>query len=93
MNIANSLIRFTDINNDHSDNPLLDFTNMNFYQNIIRNGSPNFRDAFNNDFIIGQDSEAINFGNAAGASQVPLDILGVVRTMSPDAGAYQHINF
>jgi hypothetical protein len=93
MNIANSLIRFTDINNDHENDPLLDFTDTNIYQNIILNGIPNFRDSFNNDFIIGQDSEAINFGNATGASQVPLDILEVVRTMSPDAGAYQHIIF
>lgn len=93
MNITNSMIRFSDVGDDHSDNPLLDFTDMTFYQNIILNGVPNFRDAFNGDFIIGQDSEAINLGNATGASQVPMDILGVVRTMNPDAGAYQHIIF
>ena len=46
-----------------------------------------------NDFIIGQDSEAINLGSLSGANLVPMDILEVVRTSNPDAGAYQHIEF
>ena len=46
-----------------------------------------------NDFIIGQESQAINFGSSDGANLIPLDILGVSRLLSPDAGAYQHIDF
>ena len=46
-----------------------------------------------NDFIIGQESQAINFGNSDGANLIPFDILGVSRLLSPDSGAYQHIDF
>jgi hypothetical protein len=67
----------------------MDFSNTN-YQNIITNGDAYFRDAQNNDFIIGQESDAIN--NAA-ASSFSFDILGVDRTIAPDIGAYQHIIF
>jgi hypothetical protein len=87
--IRNSLIQFNDSSNAFDDNPEMDFSNNN-YQNIITNGNPYFRDAQNNDFIIGQESDAIN--NAA-ASAFSFDILGVDRTVAPDIGAYQHIIF
>lgn len=54
---------------------------------------PDFNLPFENDLRIGEDSEAINIGNSTFASQVPNDILGVIRTITPDAGAYQHIIF
>jgi hypothetical protein len=87
--IRNSLIQFNDSSNAFEDNPEMDFSNTN-YQNIITNGDAYFRDAQNNDFIIGQESDAIN--NAA-ASSFSFDILGVDRTIAPDIGAYQHIIF
>jgi hypothetical protein len=87
--IRNSLIQFNDSSNAFDDNPEMDFSNNN-YQNIITNGNPYFRDTQNNDFIIGQESDAIN--NAA-ASAFSFDILGVDRTVAPDIGAYQHIIF
>jgi len=93
FNVANTMIKFEDVNSSFTGVPEVDFTDTNLYQNIILNGFANFRDRSSNDFIIGQDSDAINQGNATGAAQVPIDILGVMRTMNPDLGAYQHINF
>tara|TARA_B110000046_G_scaffold185994_1_gene231139 strand:- start:614 stop:2122 length:1509 start_codon:yes stop_codon:yes gene_type:complete len=88
-NISNCMIQFNDRNNSFDDNTELDFTNS-YYQNIILNGNTHFRDSQNSDFIIGQDSDAINKANT---STFDLDILGVDRTTNPDIGAYQHIIF
>ena len=87
--ITNSMIQFEDVTNAFVNNAELDFTNPN-YQNIILNGNPNFRDTVLQDFIIGQNSDAIN---KATASSVVLDLLGVDRSSAPDIGAYQHILF
>ncbi|MGK0447998.1 MAG: hypothetical protein ACJA2M_001778 [Polaribacter sp.] len=88
-NISNCMIQFNDTSNSFVDNTELDFTNS-YYQNIILNGNTHFRDSQNSDFIIGQDSDAIN---KADTSTFNLDILGVDRTTNPDIGAYQHIIF
>lgn len=93
FNISNSLIKFNDVNNSLSGIPEVDFTSTTFYQNILLNGVSHFRNSSLNDFIIGQDSKAINLGNLTGANLVPSDILEVIRTLNPDAGAYQHIEF
>jgi hypothetical protein len=91
--ITNSLVKFTDINNALDGVSEVDFDNNNLYENILLNGVTHFRNPSDNDFIIGQDSQAINFGNLSGANLVPTDILGIIRTDNPDAGAYQHIDF
>jgi hypothetical protein len=88
-NIKNCMIQFNDTQNSFDGNTELDFTNS-YYQNIILNGDTNFKDSQNSNFIIGQDSDAIN---KAEASLFNLDILGVDRTTNPDIGAYQHIFF
>ena len=88
-NISNCLIQFNDTNNSFVNNVELDFTNAN-YQNIILNGNPHFRDTQKEDFIIGQDSDAIN---KAVSTSFSFDILGVDRTSSPAIGAYQSITF
>ena len=88
-NISNCMIQFNDTNNSFNDNNELDFTNS-FYQNIILNGNSHFKDSQNEDFIIGQDSDAIN---KAKVTLFSTDILGIDRTISPDIGAYQHITF
>ena len=88
-NISNSMIQFTDSNDDYAGVSELDFTNTN-YQNIILNGNANFRDVGNEDFIIGENSDAIN---KAKSTSFTTDILGVNRTVTPDIGAYQHITF
>lgn len=93
FSVSNSMIKFNDVNNTLSEIPEVDFDNTSNYQNILLNGVSHFRNASLNDFIIGQDSEAINLGSLTGANLVPTDILEVMRTPNPDAGAYQHIEF
>lgn len=88
--IENSMIQFEDPNNTFANNNELDFNDTSHYQNIILNGTPNFRDVNKNDFIIGTESDAIN---KAKATSISLDILGTNRTTNPDLGAYQHITF
>ena len=88
-NINNSMIQFNDINNSFNDIPQLDFTNP-FYQNNILNGNSHFRDPQRNDFVIGEESDAIN---KASSSAYPEDLLGIDRTLKPDIGAYQHVIF
>ncbi|WP_299109417.1 hypothetical protein [uncultured Tenacibaculum sp.] len=88
--IENSMIQFEDPNNTFANNNELDFNDASHYQNIILNGTPNFRDVNKNDFIIGTESDAIN---KAKATSISLDILGTNRSINPDLGAYQHITF
>ncbi|MDG1171800.1 MAG: hypothetical protein P8N05_03310, partial [Polaribacter sp.] len=61
-----------------------------FYQNNILNGNSHFRDPQRNDFVIGEESNAIN---KASSSAYPEDLLGIDRTLKPDIGAYQHVVF
>ncbi|TVZ57034.1 hypothetical protein OD91_2339 [Lutibacter sp. Hel_I_33_5] len=89
-NISNSLIEFTDSNNDFNDIAEMNFDDTIHFQNNIINGSPNFRGTSLSDFIIGEQSAAIN---KAKATSISLDILGTDRTTNPDIGAYQHIEF
>ncbi|MCG1035654.1 hypothetical protein [Polaribacter sargassicola] len=88
-NISNSMIQFNDTNNSYENNTEMDFTNA-FYQNIILNGNTDFRNSQNEDFIIGEDSDAIN---KAKSTTFSIDILGIDRSTNPDIGAYQHIIF
>ena len=89
---TNCLIRFEDNNNNFTgDNYNLE--NISLYENNIFNEDPNFKDTELNQLIIGNESAAINKGNAIFSSQVPTDILNMNRTASPDLGAYQHIIF
>lgn len=91
--LTNTMFRFNDVNNIFNDIPELDFTNTSLYENVIINGISDFRNRSANDFIIGQNSDAIGQGNLSAAALVPFDILGVIRTTNPDLGAYQHIQF
>ncbi|ARV15027.1 hypothetical protein [Polaribacter sp. SA4-12] len=88
-NVSNSMIQFTDTNDSYKDNTEMDFTSS-FYQNVILNGKSHFRDTQMNDFIIGEESDAIN---KAKATIFSTDILEVDRSATPDIGAYQHITF
>lgn len=88
--IKNCMISFTDSSNSFSDVPELDFDDNPNYENIILNGFSNFRNTLVEDFIIGNGSDAIN---KAKATNYNLDILGVDRSLAPDIGAYQAIDF
>lgn len=89
-NFSNCLIKFNTSSDELNNNPEMDFTNPTFYQNIILNGVSHFRNSQNQDFIIGENSDAINKGKS---TIFNLDILGIDRTINPDIGAYQSINF
>jgi hypothetical protein len=84
------MISFIDSNNSFVGNTEMDILNNNNYQDIILNGFANFKNTQNEDFIIGQDSDAIN---KAKTTLFNLDLLGVDRTVNPDIGAYQSIIF
>jgi hypothetical protein len=87
-NIENCLIQFDDFNNTFANNNELNFSDTSHYLNNIINGNPDFIGRFDEDFRIGNQSDAIN---KAKATSVSLDLLGIDRTSSPDIGAYQHI--
>jgi len=81
------------VNNQFGDNPLYDFDNTTRFQNLLRNVNPDFLNPSANQFQIGLNSEGVGLGNSATALEVPLDIVGMDRTASPDIGAYQAIMF
>ncbi|WP_340073592.1 hypothetical protein [Leptobacterium sp. I13] len=92
-NFKNCLIQFDDINNQFIDNPLFNFNNTDFFQDVILNESPDFKASFENKFMVGENSAGNNRGDSNTAILVPLDILGIDRTTDPDIGAYQSISF
>ena len=92
-NFKNCMIKFDDISGNYSDDPLYDFNDSNHYQDIILNGEADYKNAENNELIIGQNSDAIDQADRNGALRVPFDILNVSRISNPDIGAYQHIIF
>ncbi|WP_303317878.1 hypothetical protein Q4Q34_18375 [Flavivirga abyssicola] len=89
---TNCLIRFEDRNNNFT-GPNYDLNDTSHYEGNIFNETPDFLDPSLNKLIIGNESAGNNQGLPVFATQVPLDILNVNRTTSPDLGAYQHITF
>ncbi|MEN8187680.1 MAG: hypothetical protein ABFR05_11175 [Bacteroidota bacterium] len=92
-NLKNNLVRFNDVNSKFKDDPLYDFEDTSHYRENILNGNADFKGIQTNQYIIGEESEAINKADKNAALQVPVDILGVDRATNPDIGAYQHIVF
>jgi hypothetical protein len=93
FSIKNSLLRFETNDIELLNNPLFDFTDVTVYQNVILNGTPDFQNVDTNNLIIGEGSDANGNADFITALSIPLDILGISRTISPDIGAYQHIIF
>ena len=89
FSFTNCMIKFEDTRGFFIDNPLYDFTNLDFYNEVLINQETDFKDTRNNNFNIGELSEAGNNANIASALIVPLDILGFDRTNTPAIGAYQ----
>ncbi len=89
---TNCLIRFDNSrSNITGDN--YDLEDTNNYESNIFNEDPNFLNTDLNQFIIGEESAAINKGLVSFSTQVPIDILNVNRTSATDIGAYQHVVF
>ncbi|WP_136481255.1 hypothetical protein [Cognatitamlana onchidii] len=89
---TNCLVKFKD-NNEEYDGPNYDFEDTNLYQSILFNENPDFQNTQRNQMAVGEASAGINQADPVFADQVPLDILTVNRTNSPDIGAYQHTTF
>ena len=91
---TNCLIKFKDSNNKYASDPNYNFDNTALYDNVVFNEDPDFQDTKKNKLIIGGKSAAINvIGTNPFSNQIPFDLLNVLRTASPDLGAYQHVIF
>jgi len=93
FNFDSCLLRFNDTNGSFTDNPNYNFADPLLYQNILTEGDPDFKEPFENQMNIGDDTAVEALGNPTAAGQVPLDILGTNRTVAPDLGAYQSVIF
>ncbi len=89
----NNLIKFNDINNTYAEIPEYDFEETNHYVENIFNGNSDFKSPFNNELIIGENSDGIQKANIQGTLLVPYDLIGILRNSPADIGAYQHIVF
>jgi len=85
---TNCLLKFNDTNDQFESNPLYDFENVSVYTDILLNEEANFNETNKNDFRIGNPSALDNVANLETAQEVPFDILGFDRTISPTVGAY-----
>lgn len=91
-----SLIKFADFSNQFTNNPLYAFSNTALYTNclIATNSTvnkPDFKDARNNELIIGEDSAAK--GTANNTYSTFNDILNNPRSNPSDMGAYNWTTF
>jgi len=85
-----SLIRFNDRFNDFTDEARYDFGNPTLYSNIVLNENPLFENPDQHLLRIDNESGANALANPATASTA--DILGMLRSNLPDAGAYESVD-
>ena len=95
-NFDHCLIKFADFSNQFTNNPLYDFSNATLYDTclIATNSTvnnPDFKDARNNELIIGEDSAAR--GSADNTYSTFNDILNNPRSNHSDIGAYNWTTF
>ena len=95
-NFDHCLIKFADFSNQFTNNPLYAFSNATLYDTclIATNSTvnnPDFKDARNNELIIGEDSAAR--GTADNTYSSFNDILNNPRTNPSDMGAYNWTTF
>ena len=88
-NFSNCLLKFDTTSSQFEDNPLYDFKNQENFDALIFNENANYIDIQENDFRILETSAARDQANFEGAFQIPLDLLGIDRTGSPEIGAYE----
>ncbi|AXG71029.1 hypothetical protein KORDIASMS9_03284 [Kordia sp. SMS9] len=89
----NCLIKFDDFQNRFTNDPLYNFNDTSIFAENVFNQEADFRNTELEDFRIGNASGAIGIGNIPTTQEVPVDALGVTRTVPSDAGAYQNITF
>jgi hypothetical protein len=86
----NCLIKFNDFGTGIANNALYDFIRNEQLGNI-KNKDPKFFKLYQNKLNIDETSAAFQKGNAS--YRIPNDILGNIRTTTPDLGAYQSAPF
>jgi hypothetical protein len=86
----NTLLRFNDRFNAFSNDARYDFMNTAFYSNVVLNEEPLFQNPDRNKMRIDNASSANGIGNPSTTSA--FDILGTLRTTTPDAGAYESVD-
>jgi hypothetical protein len=87
--ISHVLLKFVDTGGQFANDPLYDFTNTTFYEEIFFNTDADFFDPFRNNFKIGNNSSAFGKADLDTALLVPFDLLGRDRSTEPALGAYQ----
>ena len=93
----NCLLKFNNVGNDFTANPLYDFNNTNLYSNCILSknsteNNPKFQNINKNKLNIDPNSAAFKKGNSS--FLVNFDIMNKARTSNPpDLGAYQSAVF
>lgn len=87
ISMSNCLIKFN--SSENFSDPLYDFSNPEYYQNITLNEDPAFLNPQKNKLQLQENSAARNLGNLSTALLVPLDLLDNNRTTEPDLGAYE----
>jgi hypothetical protein len=87
----NCSIKFRDGRQEFLDNPLYDFENQDLFSNVLVNPFISYEDTAEHNFQLTQQAEILDIGDLATALEVPFDLLGISRTVSPDLGAYELI--
>jgi hypothetical protein len=85
---SNSLLKFQDTEISVQ-NQLYDFQNTLLYNQVYRNLYADYLDPLRQDFRIGGNSAVLGKADLDAAALVPIDILGMDRTVRADCGAYQ----
>ncbi|MGB5662162.1 hypothetical protein [Eudoraea sp.] len=93
FSFKNCLIKFKDTNNQFDSDPLYDFDNDTYYNNVFLNENADFWNTAKNDFRLGNSSSAIGKADPDTALLVPSDLLGTDRSSEPDIGAYEFVAF
>lgn len=89
FNFHNCFIKYSQSQSSSQENELYNFSNTEFYTDVILTGLVDYFLTSKNDFRIGLESEVINKGDLNTASTVPFDIYGIQRNITPDLGAFQ----
>ena len=88
----NCLIKFENTSNQYTNDPLYQFTTDPIHYNaIVQNKDPKFFKIAENKLNIDESSAAFAKGNST--FLIPLDIIGINRTLPPDLGAFQNKPF
>lgn len=88
---SNCLIKFNDIRNQFKDDDLYDFQNSERYVDVKLEFDSDFFFPSRNDFRIGLASDAITGADVQFAQEIPFDLVGQNRTLSPHIGSYQAV--